>query len=99
MNIREVSCKTALSSSTLPGLDYSLNPYRGCEHNCAYCYAPNVLKIKRELWGNNIHVKTREITVLDQVKLLGNQVGLNDAFITNLYQVILTESRRIQTAS
>ena len=48
MKIRQINCKTALSSSTLPGLDYSLNPYRGCEHDCAYCYAPNVLKIKRE---------------------------------------------------
>ncbi len=24
------------------------NPYRGCGHKCAYCYVPNVLKMKRE---------------------------------------------------
>jgi DNA repair photolyase len=24
------------------------NPYRGCGHKCAYCYAPGVLKMKRE---------------------------------------------------
>jgi len=42
MKIRQIDCKTALSPSRLPGLDYSLNPYRGCEHNCAYCYVPNV---------------------------------------------------------
>lgn len=46
-----MQCKTALSKSLLPGLDYSLNPYRGCEHNCAYCYAPNVLNVSRDKWG------------------------------------------------
>lgn len=24
------------------------NPYRGCGHKCAYCYVPNVLRMKRE---------------------------------------------------
>jgi chorismate mutase/prephenate dehydratase len=46
--------------------------------------------------GEDIHVRTREITVLDQVKLLGDRAGLADAFVTNLYQVVLAESRRIQ---
>ena len=57
MQIREVKCKTALSNSSLPGLDYSLNPYRGCQHNCAYCYVPNVLRIKRNKWGSFVDVK------------------------------------------
>lgn len=26
----------------------SCNPYRGCGHKCAYCYVPDVLKMKRE---------------------------------------------------
>lgn len=58
MKIKEVKCKTALSKSTLPGLDYSLNPYRGCQHNCAYCYVPNVLRIQRSKWGSFVDVKT-----------------------------------------
>ena len=66
MKIREVMCKTALSPSRLPGLTYSLNPYRGCQHNCAYCYVPNVLRISRELWGNFVDVKTNIHLVLSK---------------------------------
>ena len=64
MEVRPSLCKSALSASTLPGLTYSLNPYRGCQHACAYCYAPCVLRIPREQWGNVIEVKTNIPAVL-----------------------------------
>jgi DNA repair photolyase len=64
MKIHEILCKTALSVSTLPGLTYSLNPYRGCMHNCVYCYGPNVLRLPREHWGETIKVKTNIPMVL-----------------------------------
>jgi DNA repair photolyase len=64
MEATEVVCKTALSASTLPGLVYSLNPYRGCQHNCAYCYGPNVLRMERGHWGDHIEVKTNIPVVL-----------------------------------
>jgi DNA repair photolyase len=66
MKIRQIDCKTALSPSRLPGLDYSLNPYRGCEHNCAYCYVPNVLRISRENWGNFVYVKVNIPLILSK---------------------------------
>jgi len=54
-----VRCRAAISPSRLPGLDYALNPYIGCEHGCAYCYSPAVLGkedyIKR--WGSFVFVK------------------------------------------
>ena len=66
MKITEIKCKSALSKSSLPGLDYSLNPYRGCQHNCCYCYVPNVLRIKREDWGSFVNVKTNIPIVLSK---------------------------------
>ena len=66
MQVREVKCKTALSNSTLPGIKYSLNPYKGCQHNCAYCYVPNVLRIKRSKWGSFVDVKKNIPTILSK---------------------------------
>lgn len=39
--IIEERVKSILSSNDSPdiGFDLSINPYRGCEHGCAYCYA------------------------------------------------------------
>ncbi|MGM0834415.1 MAG: PA0069 family radical SAM protein [Pseudomonadota bacterium] len=39
--VREEASKSALSWNRSPDLpfDRSLNPYRGCEHGCIYCYA------------------------------------------------------------
>lgn len=35
----EIECKSALNRVTNMGFSWSLNPYKGCVHACAYCYA------------------------------------------------------------
>ena len=88
MKITETKCKTALSPSRLPGLDYSLNPYRGCMHKCAYCYVPNVLRVRRDEWGDFVNVKTNIPNVL--AKELRNKkpgtVGIST--VTDPYQPV-----------
>ena len=88
MKTREVMCKTALSPSLLPGLHYSLNPYKGCQHNCTYCYVPNVLRIKRETWGHFVDVKTNIPLVLSKElrKKKNDVVGIST--VTDPYQPI-----------
>ncbi|HEC94799.1 MAG TPA: radical SAM protein [Thermoplasmatales archaeon] len=66
MNVIERYCKTALSLSHLPGLDYSLNPYRGCQHACTYCYVPSVLHISRDDWGEWVETRVNIPTVLSR---------------------------------
>jgi DNA repair photolyase len=41
LRVLEEQAKSVLSKNASPDLpfDYSLNPYRGCTHACAYCYA------------------------------------------------------------
>ncbi|HUS56755.1 MAG TPA: radical SAM protein [Thermoplasmata archaeon] len=60
-----VQCRTALSPSRLPGLDWALNPYRGCRHACAYCYAQDVTHFRTDIpWGAVVEVKANIARVL-----------------------------------
>src|SRR5882762_1771059 len=34
----EINCKSALNRVKGMGFQWSLNPYIGCEHRCAFCY-------------------------------------------------------------
>lgn len=87
MKIREVSAKTALSPSRLRGYDYALNPYRGCQHACVYCYSPAVLREKRE-WGSFVDVKINLPRVLSKElkKRRPGVVGIST--VTDAYQPI-----------
>ena len=64
-------CRRALSPSGLPGIDYALNPYGGCEHGCIYCYAPEVLHTEWKDWrvvkvrSNIMERLTKELNGLD----------------------------------
>ncbi len=59
MRITEIICRDALSRSEIPGVDYALNPYRGCAHNCAYCYATYLGRWHHpdERWGTFVDVR------------------------------------------
>ncbi len=66
MIINEVECKSVLSNTKLYGLDYSVNPYTGCGHSCAYCYAVFMKKFSghEEEWGSFVDVKVNAPEVL-----------------------------------
>ena len=88
MKIEEIICKSALSKSRLPGLDYSLNPYVGCMHQCKYCYAPSILRISRDEWEQTVKIKRNIPTILSKelrTKKPGN-VGIST--VTDPYQPI-----------
>lgn len=47
----EINPKSIVNKVLSPdvGMEYSLNPYQGCEHGCTYCYA----RPTHEYWGYN----------------------------------------------
>ncbi len=87
---RVVECKNALSRSMLPGLDYALNPYVGCAHDCHYCFAPAVLSADRLKWAKEIGVRINLPGLLakDVTRKKGT-VGLGT--VTDPYQPIERE--------
>jgi DNA repair photolyase len=68
MQIAEISAKTALVRSRIPGVDYVINPYLGCAHGCKYCYAVFMKKYARQCqgqpWGRFVEVKVNIAQVL-----------------------------------
>ena len=87
MKINEITCKTALSASRLPGMDYALNPYRGCEHNCVYCYAPSVLNEKRK-WGGFVDVKRNLPNILAKELKKKEKGVVGIGTVTDAYQPV-----------
>lgn len=57
IRIQEILAKSILSKSQV--MEYALNPYIGCEHECRYCYARFMKRFTghKEKWGEFIDVK------------------------------------------
>jgi DNA repair photolyase len=64
MIVKEICAKTVLSKSKV--LDYTINPYIGCEHGCTYCYARFMKRFTRheERWGEFVDVKVNAPSLL-----------------------------------
>lgn len=57
--VQEIQAKTLVSRSRIPGIDFVINPYRGCAFGCRYCYADFIRKFRDgdEAWGAFVDVK------------------------------------------
>ncbi len=68
MKITEITTKSALVRSKIPGVDFVINPFLGCAHGCRYCYAVFMRRYSRHHqkapWGSFVEVKTNVVEVL-----------------------------------
>ncbi|MFW9915759.1 MAG: radical SAM protein [Candidatus Thorarchaeota archaeon] len=64
--INKIHCKTILSKSGLYGIDFSINPYTGCEHHCTYCFARSMFERwgNKRPWGKFVDVKVNAPAIL-----------------------------------
>lgn len=64
----EVQCKSALNPVKGMGFEWSLNPYTGCEHRCAFCYVRAFeLRADRpsdDRYGRTVRIKVNVAGVL-----------------------------------
>ncbi|MDP2901285.1 MAG: radical SAM protein [Candidatus Bathyarchaeota archaeon] len=63
MEIGEIRCKGILGRSGIGGMDYAVNPYLGCGHACAYCYARFMRRMGHpgEEWGSFVDAKVNAV--------------------------------------
>jgi DNA repair photolyase len=68
MDVTEITVKTALVRSRIPGVNYVINPYLGCGHGCRYCYAVFMRRYSRHHvgapWGSFVEAKVNLPRVL-----------------------------------
>lgn len=66
MIVKEIMVKGIVTRSNLPGTDYVVNPYVGCQHGCIYCYAEFMKRFTdhHEKWGSFADVKINALEVL-----------------------------------
>src|SRR5690242_9613766 len=64
----QVQCKSALNPVKNMGFSWSLNPYTGCEHRCAFCYVRAFeLRADRppdDRYGRTVRIKSNVASVL-----------------------------------
>lgn len=72
MKINEVKIKSIVTKSNLPGADFVINPYIGCQHACQYCYADFMKRFtghSNENWGEFVDVKTNSSETINLSKI------------------------------
>lgn len=64
----EINSKTIMGRSGIKDVDYSINPYLGCEHACLYCYAKFMTRRGHngEEWGSFVDVKVNGLECLEK---------------------------------
>jgi DNA repair photolyase len=93
MKIQEIQCKTAIGKCGFPGGGLSINPYVGCGHDCAYCYARFMKRFTGhdvERWGSFVDARMNIAAAL--TKQLRSKKYLHDQIyigtVTDPYQPI-----------
>ena len=80
MRVNTVKSKSIITKSNIPGIDYVINPYIGCQHACLYCYAEFMKRFTGhggETWGEFLDVKQFGLDKIKPEKYDGKTILLS----------------------
>ncbi|MHA1833222.1 MAG: radical SAM protein [Candidatus Baldrarchaeia archaeon] len=89
MKIREIFVKSVLSKSRIYGVMYAVNPYVGCGHGCAYCYARFMKRYtghEKDKWGKFVDIKINAPTVIAKETKKARPGPILISSVTDAYQ-------------
>jgi DNA repair photolyase len=88
--VREIECKAILTHCRIPGVDYALNPYVGCQHGCIYCYAVFMKRFTghREPWGQFVDARINAPAVLSRQMKRAKPGSITVCTVTDGYQPV-----------
>jgi len=95
MLIREITCKSILTKSRIPSVDYAVNPYVGCQHGCVYCYAVFMKRFTghSEEWGQFVDVRVNAPQVLAHQLKRASPGSVTLGTVTDAYQPLERKHR------
>jgi DNA repair photolyase len=80
MKVNEVKTVNIMTKSNIPGIDYVINPYVGCQHGCIYCYAEFMKRFTKhtgDTWGEFLDVKRFEVGKIKSGNFDGKTIMLS----------------------
>lgn len=88
--IQEITVKSVLTKSGIPGMKYCVNPYVGCAHACHYCYATFMKRFTGHLepWGSFVDVKINAPEVLRRQLKRAERGTVMVSSVTDAYQAV-----------
>jgi DNA repair photolyase len=99
MIVNSVKAKSLITKSNIPGVDYVVNPYIGCQHACIYCYAEFMKRFTGhtgEKWGEFLDVKQFDLDKIRPEKYDGKTIlfsSVTDPYLP--FEVKYENTRRI----
>ncbi len=98
--IKLIETDKALSKSRISGIDYTINPYFGCEFGCLYCYADFMSRFSKfrkvfpndTEWGDFVGVK---INIVERLEIELRKISAKSSLIGerefNIWFSIMTD--------
>lgn len=88
-DFREIQAKLILVPCGIPGIDYVINPYTGCQFGCTYCYASFMGRFIGGKtigdWGSYVFAKVNAPELLkSEIKRLKDKGNGKEVFISSV---------------